>query len=408
MAQSKILVGLEIGTTKTCMVVGEIRPDATATIIGLGEVASAGVHKGEINVMKYARQCVCDAWQEAQDHAEVDILSVYLSVTGEHIYGETNVGSFRLPDNEDDIIDDEHTYFAREKAEHLEIAPDRFVINRELGGYSIDGQEPTRHPEGLNGRTLDVNCHLIHGIRTRLQNSLRCVREVPLEIESMVFAPLATAQVVLTRQQKEAGALLIDIGGGTTDFICYRGGDIVASGCIPVGGNTINRDIVTLTNQRVSSQAAEVLKCTDGNAFGDVKDRSVARYRSELGLHDVDITRGELNRIIRDRLADTLIRVRNRIPTDVWKQSGMAVYFSGGTSLMRGLDSLAYHLFKVPVHLHQPAPNSLGQRPSYLADPRYCTAIGLIRYAQRYDDDALRNADPGILSRVLNFFFRSK
>ncbi len=403
MAQSKILVGLEIGTTKTCMVVGEVRPDATAAIIGIGEVPSAGVRKGEISEPSMARQCVCDAWQIAQDHADVDILNVFLSVTGEHIYGENNTGSYRLPDDED-IIDDEHVDIAREKAENLEITADRFKINSELGNFSIDGRDATRHPTGLTGRTLDVNCHVMHGIRTRLQNSLLCVRQVPLEVEDLVFAPLATAQMVLTRQQKEAGALLIDIGGGTSDFICYQGGDIVSSGCIPAGGDTINQDIVKLTGQRVNKKAAEILKCTEGNAYGDVKDRSLAQYKSELGMHDVSIPRGELNRIIRDRLADILLRVRDRVPAEVMRQSGMAIYFSGGTSLMRGLDGLAQYLFNVPVH--QPAPQAAGQPHSYLADPRYCTAIGLIRFAQRYDDDALRNANPNMLARIFKFFRR--
>ncbi len=403
MAQSKILVGLEIGTTKTCMVVGEIRPDATATIIGVGEVPSAGVRKGEIVDQSMARQCVCDAWQLAQDHAEVDILNVVLSVTGEHIIGENCMGSYRLPDDEN-IIEDEHVHLAKEKAEKAEIASDRFVVNRELGGFSIDNRETSRHPIGLAGRTLDVNCHVMHGMRTRLQNSLLCVRQVPLDIEDLVFAPLATAQMVLNRQQKEAGALLIDIGGGTSDFICYSGGDVVASGCVPAGGDTINNDIVKLTEQRVSKKAAEVLKCTEGNAFGDVNDRSLAQYKSELGMHDVSIPRGELNRIIRDRLADILVRVGKRVPEDVWKQSGMSVYFSGGSSLMRGLDSLAHHIYNVPVH--QPAPTGSGQNYSYLADPRYCTAIGLIRFAQRYDDDALRNANPGFVKRLLRLFRR--
>ena len=398
MAQSKIIVGLEIGTSKTCMVVGEVRPDATAAIIGIGEVPSAGVRKGEILDLSMARQCVCDAWQAAQDHADVDILNVFLSMTGEHIYGENNVGSFRLPDDED-IIDEEHVEFAREKAENLEITADRFKLNSELGNFSVDGREATRHPVGLTGRTLDVNCHVMHGIRSRLHNSLVCVREVPLEVEDLVFAPLATAQMVLTRQQKDAGALLIDIGGGTTDFICYQGGDVVASGCIPAGGDTINQDIVKLTGQRVSKKAAEVLKCTEGNAFGDVKDRSLAQYKSELGMHDVAIPRGELNRIIRDRLADILLRVRDRIPEDALRQHGMNIYFSGGSSLMRGLDSLAQYIFNMPVH--QPVPQDPSQPHSYLADPRYCTAIGLIRYAQRYDDDALHHANSNILSRIL-------
>ncbi len=403
MAQSKILVGLEIGTSKTCMVVGEIRPDATATIIGVGEVPSAGVRKGEIVDQSMARQCVCDAWQIAQDHAEVDILNVFLSVTGEHICGENYQGSYRLPDDED-IIEEEHVQLAKEKAEKAEIPSDRFAVNRELGNFSIDNREASRHPVGLTGRTLDVNCHVMHGIRTRLQNSLLCVRQVPLEVEDLVFAPLATAQMVLNRQQKEAGALLIDIGGGTSDFICYSGGDVVASGCIPAGGNSINQDIVKLTEQRVSNKAAEVLKCTEGNAFGDIKDRSLAQYKSDLGMHDVSIPRGDLNRIIRDRLANILVRVGKRVPEEVWKQSGMSVYLSGGTSLMRGLDSLAQHIYGKPVH--QPTPLAEGQNYSYLADPRYCTAIGLIRFAQRYDDEALRGASPGFIKRLFRMFRR--
>ena len=398
MAQSKILVGLEIGTTKTCMVVGEIRPDASATIIGIGEVKSAGVRKGEISEPSMARQCVCDAWQLAQDHADVDILNVFLSVTGEHIVGVNNVGSYRLPDNEN-IIDDSHADVAKEKAEKLELSTDRFCVNRELGGFSIDGGEPTRHPVGLTGRTLDVNCHVMHGIRTRLQNSLLCVRQVPLEVEDLVFAPLATAQMVLNRQQKESGALLIDIGGGTTDFICYMGGDVVASGCIPMGGNNINQEIVRLTDQRVSLKAAEVLKRTEGNAFGDIKDHSLAQYKSELGMHDVTIERGQLNRIIRNSLAAMLLQVRDRIPKELLN-SGMAIYLSGGTSFMPGLDGLCQYIFgRMPVH--QPAPLPQGHNHSYLADPRYCTAIGLIRYAQRYDEDAINPHRGNFLGRIL-------
>ncbi|MGN0868242.1 MAG: cell division protein FtsA [Akkermansia sp.] len=404
MAQSKILVGLEIGTSKTCMVVGEIRPDATATIIGIGEVSSAGIRKGEIINPSMARQCICDAWQLAQDHADVDILNVYLSVTGEHIVGETCTGSFRLPDDEH-IIDEEHVNIAKEKAEKLELGSDRFVFNRELGGFSIDGGEPTQYPIGLTGRTLDVNCHIVHGISTRLQNSLLCVRKVPLEVEDIVFAPLATAQMVLTRQQKDAGALLIDIGGGTTDYICYKGGDVIASGCLPVGGNTINADIVKHTEQRISNRAAEAFKCTEGNAFGDVKDQSLAKYTGELGMHEATIPRGLLNKIIRARLGETLVMVRERIAAvdpELLRTPGMSVYFSGGTSLMRGLDGLARYIFNLPVH--QPAPLEPGRGYSYLADPRYCTAIGLIRYAQRDDDDALRGNDIGIFRRFLNFF----
>ncbi len=405
MAQSKIHVGLEIGTSKTCMVVGEIRPDATATIIGIGEAPSAGVRKGEIHDPAMVRQCICDAWQLAQDHANVDILNVFLSVTGGHVVGADNAGSFRLPENEE-VIDERHISHAREKAENMDIGSDQFILNQELSGYSIDGGTPTLHPLGLTGRTLDVNCHVMHGVKTRFQNSLLCARQVPLEVEDLVFAPLATAQFVLTRQQKVTGALLIDIGAGTTDFICYADGDIVASGCVPVGGNNINQDIISLSPERMSKQAAEVLKCTEGNAMGDQKDGSYAQYTERLGMHDARIPRGVLNRIIFERLADTLVIVRNRIPAEIWKRHGMSVYLSGGTSMMRGLDTLAERVFGVRVY--QPASLPAGEKHSYLLDPRYCTAIGLIRYAQRFDDDVTRKSQAGVFGRMMNFFKRGR
>lgn len=387
MAQSQIYVGLEIGTSKTCMVVGEVRPDATATIIGVGCVPSAGVLKGEIEKPQLARQCVRDALELAQNSANADIVNVYLSVTGEHIYGESNTGSYRLPE-EETLVDEEFLARAREKAENLDLVPDRFVINRELGGYSIDGRPPTLFPEGLSGRTIDVNCHVIHGSRPRLQNSLRCVMDVPLEVSCMVFAPLATAMRVLKRSQKESGALVIDIGGGTTDYICYKGGEIVTCGCIPAGGRTINNDIIVVTGHGVSMEAAEALKCREGNAVGDTKDRSLALYRTDTGLRSVAIMRGELNQIIQDRLRDILERVKRRVPGELWRRNELEVYLSGGTSLMRGLDGLAGSVFGTRVQRWPMQP--MGEERSYLNDPRYFTAIGLIRYAQKYEDETAR------------------
>lgn len=404
MAKSKIIAGLEIGTTATRMVVGEIHPDASATIIGVGEVKSAGVERGEIQDMAYARQCVRDAWQLAQNHADVDILNVYLSVTGDHIVGVNNVGSFRLRDDEDKI-EEEHVNAAREKAEKLDLPPDSFCVNRELGGYAIDGGEPIRNPEGLSGRTLDVNCHIMHGKRSRLQNSLECVREVPLEVEDVVFAPLATAQMVLTRQQKESGALLIDMGGGTTDYICYKSGNVVASGCVPMGGIYITKQIMKRYESRasLSFRAAEWLKCNEGNASGDANDLSEAYYRSENGLEDVKLQRGLLNKYIETALLEimktVLEKMRSCNPAELFR-SGMSIYLVGGTSQMTGIEGVFHKIFGKNVPIIRKTPS---EHKNYLSDPRYCTAIGLIRYAQRYDNDALESHTSGTWSRFLRF-----
>jgi len=400
MKRPKIHVGLEIGTSKTCIVVGEIRADSSACIIGVGEVPSRGIHKGEIKDFVSARGCIIDAWQLAQEHAEVDILSVHLSVTGDYIKSENFTGSYRLPDHEA-TINERHLNIAREKAQHIDIPKDHIIIESILGGYSIDGGTPTLHPMGLEGRTLDINAHSIHALEKRINKSMNCVREVPLEIEDIVFAPIATAQAILNRQAREAGALLIDIGAGTTDFVCYMGGEIIASGCIPVGGDTINQDIITMSGMSIDYAAAEALKCSEGNAFGDKNDHSMAHYVDALGLHGIQIERGVLNKIIAERLRDTLLRVRHQLPLDRLKHRFPTVYLSGGTSYMRGLKQLAEHIFMSVVY--QPTLSAQRHQRIYTQDPRYCTAIGLIRYAQNADERLSIAHNPGLFSQVLRF-----
>lgn len=405
MAQPKIYVGLEIGTTKTCMVVAEVYPDAKATIIGIGKVPSSKVVKGEIVDIADVSKCITDAWLMAQDHANVDICNVILAVTGEHMKGENRTGLYRLPDGEFEV-QEKHLREARASAFKTNLSADRSVTDRVMGPFILDDRESTYHPIGLSAQTLKFNIHEMHGIQTRLQNSLHCVRNIPLEVDTMVFAPYATAQVILSRQQKDAGALVIDIGGGTTDFICFYDGHVVASGCIPVGGNTINQDIIRVSKQSVSNTAAEKLKCLYGHAFANVEDKSEIAYHSDTGLKDVSMKRGELNRIICERLYETLNLVKKRIPEQALNNPNMSIYLSGGTSVMPGLDELAQRVFNRPVY--QPELPADDDQYSYLRDPRYCTAIGLIRYAQLYEEDEELQRPRSFLARFLKLFGRKK
>ncbi len=384
------------------MVVGEVNPDGSASIIGIGEVPTQGVRRGEIIDQSAASRCVRDAWALAQDHADAEIRSIYLSVTGSHFIGENNMGSYRLPD-EERLVTPEHMEIVREKAENLEVAQDRFIIDSITGYFSIDGKEASSFPARLTARTLDVSSHIIHGAESRIHNSVICVRQVPLEVEQLVFAPIATAQAILTREHKEAGALLIDIGAGTTDFVLFLHGDVVASGCIAVGGNNINQDIVKLSNQRVDFVAAEVLKRTEGNASGDMRDISMAIYRDEEGNNTAEIERGLLNRIIYERLFDTLTLVKSKLPQYAMDKRDFSVYLSGGTSMMRGLDDIAQMVFQTTIF--QPDPISDDDDYSFINDPRYCTTIGLIRMAQIQQDRDQRDRE-GIFTRLLNFILR--
>jgi cell division protein FtsA len=401
MAKSKIYVGLEIGTTKTCMVVGEVKPDGNLIILGVGETRTSGVRKGEITDYPQVRVGLKDALIKAEDICDVDISSVLLSVTGAHITGVNNRGTFRLPDDEEEVHAghiDEGTEIARD----LPIPSDHVYIHNIIRNYLLDGQEHSVTPEGLLGRSLDVDYHIVHGIRTRIQNSIKCVRETPLEVDDIVFAPLAAAQAALDRKEKDSGALLIDIGGGTTDYVLYLNGAIAASGCIPLGGDHISNDIHLLTH--IPFTRAEELKKTEGDASGDPA-RGIGKVKvlDDNGCEEMEIERELLNGIIHSRLKEILTLVVNRLPENALRNIGDGIYITGGTSRMRGLYDLAEQIFPgIPIYqAEQSDQTNVSGVHANFRDPQYTTAVGLIRYAQILD--AEREAGPK-KSKIAKFF----
>ena len=397
--RTKIHVGLEIGTSKTCLVVGEVKADSAVKILGIGETKSAGVRKGEIFDYSQARACLKDALAKAEDASDVEIGSVFLAVTGSHIVGENNRGTFRLPDGEP-VVAPEHVEEARTIAREIHIPQDHVYLHPITRNYWLDGLEHSTSPIGLFGKTVEVDFHIIHGIGTRIQNSIKLVREMPLELDDVVFSPIATAQMALNRELRERGALIIDIGGGTTDYALYLGGVITASGCIPVGGDHVTNDIHLVTGLPFSK--AERLKITEGDASGDPM-RSVgnAKLTDDRGFAEVEVSRAVLNEVIRQRLEETLRLVRQKLPPGAVEAIGGGIFLTGGTSLMRGFSELAFDVFGRDIY--RPEPPEVSGVQSNFKDPRYATAIGLIRYAQILETE--RAAPPGMFRKVARVFW---
>lgn len=394
MARTKIHVGLEIGTSKTCMVVGEVKSDGAVKILGVGLTKSAGVRKGEIYDFPQARACVKDALAKAEDASDVEIGSVFLSVTGSHIVGENNVGTFRLPEGEQQVAP-EHVEEAKDIAREVHIPPDHVYLHSIVRQFRLDGLEQASSPVGLFGRTVEADFHVVHGIGTRIQNSIKCVREMPLDVDDVVFAPIAVAQVALSRDDRERGALIIDIGGGTTDYALYLNGAIAASGCIPVGGDHVTNDIHLVTGLPFTK--AESLKIKEGDASSDPA-RSVGSVKviDDKGFAEAEVRRQVLNEVIRQRLEETLRLVKRRLPEGSVEQIGTGIFLSGGTSLMRGFGELAFDVFGRDIY--RPEPPELSGVQSNFKDPQYTTALGLIRYAQILDAERIKS--PGCLGRI--------
>jgi len=394
MARSKIHVGLEIGTSKTCMVVGEVKSDGAVKILGVGLAKSSGVRKGEIFDFPQARACVKDALVKAEDASDVEIGSVFLSVTGSHIVGVNNLGTFRLTEGEQQVAP-EHVEEAKDIARDVQIPPDHVSLHSIIRQYRLDGMEHATSPIGLFGKTVEADFHIVHGIGTRIQNSIKCVREMPLDVDDVVFAPIAVAQVALTRDARERGALVVDIGGGTTDYALYLDGAIAASGSIPVGGDHITNDIHLVTGLPFTK--AESLKVKEGDASADpARSVGTIKVTDEKGFAEAEVRRQVLNEIIRQRLEETLKLVKKRLPAGSIERIGTGVFLSGGTSLMRGFGELAYEVFGRDIY--RPEPPELSGVQANFRDPQYTTALGLIRYAQILD--AERVTRPGVLKRM--------
>ncbi len=397
--RAKIHVGLEIGTSKTCVVVGEIRPDSSVKILGIGESRSAGVRKGEICDHSTIRACVKDAIKKAEDASDVEIGTVYLAVTGSHIQGINNRGICRLPDNEK-VVTQDHVKEASDLAREVQIPVDHVPLHPIIRNYWLDGLEHAISPIGLYGKTMAVDFHIIHGMASRMHNSVKMLQEIPIGVDDIVFSPIATAQMVLEREQREQGALVVDIGGGTTDYALYLNGVIAASGCIPVGGDHITNDIHLVT--RLQWSKAEALKVQEGNASGEpVPENEIARLPDERGFADAEVPRYVLNGVIHARLSELFQLLLQRLPGDAPEQIKAGVFLTGGTSLMRGISALAYETFRCPIY-HPQIPELTGIQAGY-RDPRYTTPVGLIRYAQILD--AERTPKRGVFSRICRMFW---
>ncbi|MFT3990970.1 MAG: cell division protein FtsA [Luteolibacter sp.] len=397
--RTKIHVGLEIGTSKTCMVVGEVKPDTAVKILGIGMCRSAGVRKGEIYDFSQARACLKDALAKAEDASDVEIGSVFLAVTGSHIQGENNRGTYRLPDGEPTVTP-EHVEEARSIARDVQIPQDHVYLHPIIRQYRLDGMDQATTPVGLFGKTVEADFHIVHGIGTRIQNSIKLVREMPLEVDDIVFSPIATAQMALEREQRDRGALVIDIGGGTTDYALYLNGAIAASGCIPVGGDHVTNDIHLVTGLPFSK--AERLKITEGDVSNDpARSVGVAKLTDDRGFAEVEVSRSVLNEVIRQRLEETLRLVRARLPEGAVDSVGAGVFLTGGTSLMRGFSQLAFDVFGRDIYHSEPA--ELSGVQANFKDPRYATAIGLIRYAQILETE--QSKPPGLFGKLGRLFW---
>ncbi len=400
MASNQIVVGLEIGTSKVCAIVGEIKSDGTIKILGVGEAPSRGVRKGEIVDFETAGKCVREALVDAEEKSDVMIGSVYLGVTGSHIGSFNNRGAVAIPEDREEI-DEQDFEEVQASAREVSIPPQNTFLHTILQHYYVDGQDGILNPIGMFGRKLEADFHIIHGIGNRIKNSVRCVKELDIEVLDVVFTPLAAAQVVLDQNQKNLGALVVDMGGGTTEYLVYKDGAVKGSGCLGIGGDHITNDLSL--GLRIPMARAEKLKLEEGSVItGQSTPGEMVLLRDETGFVGKEVERETLNTIIQLRVRETLELLKREIePLNCLPYLGAGLLLTGGCSMLNGIDQLAEEIFGIPVRLTHI--KTMAGLTSAFENPQLSAGIGLIKFAQAMQPDRPRGVFAR-LARKLKFF----
>ncbi len=374
---ASIIVGLELGTSKVCAVVGELNSSGSLNIIGVGQARSRGVRKGEIADAPAAAEDVRNAIVEAEQMADVEIRSVFLGVTGGHVRGFTNRGVHPVVSSDREITrEDVEDVIKNAKA--INLPAENHVIHGIRQHFLVDGHDGIIDPVGMLGARVEVDMHVIHGNFNRLQNPIRVVKGLQLEVEAIVFNGLASSLALLSNEQKEMGALVIDLGGGTAEYVVYSGGVIKHAGVLAVGGDHVSNDLAY--GLKVPLGRAEALKVKHGSALVEEKDKGLTvTENDELGLPMKTCNVEHLRRIMSLRLEETFEMIEHDL-----SQAGLldylraGIFICGGGARIEGIQKLAERIFQLPASLGKT--NSISGLKSALDQPEFATAIGLVKY----------------------------
>src|SRR5438105_6812023 len=299
-----------------------------------------------------------------------------------------------------DEIDEQDVEDVKINAREVSIPAQNAFLHSIIQHYQVDGQQGVLNPVGMLGQKLEADFHIIHGVRTRIQNTIRCVKELPLEVEDVVFSGLASAQVVLTQQEKDLGALVIDMGGGTTDYVLYSEGAVRQSGCLAVGGDHVTNDISM--GLRIPMARAEKLKIEEGSCvLGNCLPGETILLKDDSGFAGKEIERETLNTIIHLRLREIFELLKRTVEEEPFiNYVGAGIFITGGCSLVNGIDYLAGEIFEMPAHVTHA--QTLAGLTSAVENPQFSTAIGLLKYAHAVQVDLQRRGITRVSWRCLS------
>ncbi|QPJ66571.1 MAG: cell division protein FtsA [Candidatus Nitrohelix vancouverensis] len=372
------LVGLDIGTTKIVCIIGEATPEGDIDIIGLGQYPSRGLRKGVVVNIDGTVESIKSAVEEAELMAGCEIDSVFVGIAGGHINSLNSHGIIAVKGKEIDQSDVDRVI---EAAKAIAIPLDREVVHVLPQEFIVDNQDGIKTPLGMAGVRLEAKVHIVTAAVTSAQNIVRCVNKAGLEVQDIVLEQLASSESVLSSDEKELGAALIDIGGGTSDLAIFYQGSIKHTSVLTIAGSQMTNDIAI--GLRTPNDEAEKIKHNYGCALASqVGEDEMIEVSSMGGRESKKISRQILSEIIEARAREMFEILNNEITSSGFREIiSSGIVLTGGAACMQGMSELAEEVFQLPVRVGSPV--RLGGLVDVVNNPMYATSTGLLQYGLR-------------------------
>jgi cell division protein FtsA len=398
MARERIVVGIDVGTTKVCTLIAAVSPEDQLEIIGAGVTPSRGLRRGVVVNVDEAVQMIGSSVQKAEQQSGFKIMSAFVGIAGAHL-SSTNSHGVVAVRRSDNVITEDDIDRALEAARVVNMPQDREVIHVIPRHFVIDGQEGINNPAGMLGRRLEVETTVVTGGQTSIHNLSRCIEQVGVGIDALVVQPVAGGEAVLTTAEKDLGVALIDLGGGTTDAGVFIDGSVAYVSSLPVGGNHISNDIAV--GLRTPFTAADELKIRHGYALADAieddHDIDIASY--DAGGDGGPVSRRALAEIIEARLDETFELVREQLARAGFEEGMPAgVVLVGGTAQLQGIRRLAAEVFGTPVRIG--TPSGMFGLVEQISNPAFAASVGLLKWGLAQADEFGGAPGDGVLNRA--------
>jgi cell division protein FtsA len=387
MKETNYSVGLDIGTTKIVAIIGKENEYGKIEILGIGKSKSLGVHRGVVNNITQTIESIQQAVQQAETDSGLKIDTVSVGIAGQHIRSLQH-SDYITRANSEEVIGYEDVDNLCNQVYKLVMLPGEEIIHVLPQEFKVDGQAEIKEPIGMYGGRLEANFHVVVGQVSSIKNIVRCIKSAGLNLGEISLEPLASANAVLSQEEKEAGVALIDIGGGTTDLAIFKDGIIRHTAVIPFGGNIITEDIKEGCS--IIEKQAELLKIKFGSAWpGENKDNEIVSIPGLRGRDPKEITLKNLSKIIHARVVEIIeqvyVEIKNYGHEEQKKKLIGGIVLTGGGSQLKHLKQLVEYITGMDTRIGYPNEHLAGDSEEEIASPLYATGVGLLMSAVASD-----------------------